>query len=57
MEQRSAWRREYSTGWPDYALDADLDLSKYRTVSICCKRFAINFDAAPLRADCVMSQN
>jgi len=57
MEQRSAWRREYSTGWPDYALDADLDLSKYRTVSICCKRFAINFDAARLRADCVMSQN
>jgi len=43
-------------GDQNYALGADLDLSKYRTVSIWCKRFAINFGAAPLRADHVMSQ-
>jgi hypothetical protein len=44
-------------GDQNYALRADLDLSKYRTVSIWCKRFAINFGAAPLRADHMMSQN
>ncbi len=44
-------------GDKNYASGADLDLSKYRTVSIGCKRFAINFGAAPLRADHVMSQN
>lgn len=36
-------------GDQNYALGADVDLSKYRTVSIWCKRFAINFGAAPLR--------
>ena len=44
-------------GDQNYALSADLDLSKYRTVSIWCKRFAINFGAAPLRFDHMMSQN
>ena len=44
-------------GDQNYASGADLDLSKYRTVSIWCKSFAINFGAAPLRADHVMSQN
>jgi Electron transfer DM13 len=44
-------------GDQNYASGADLDLSRYRTVSIGCKRFAINFGAAPLRADHVMSQN
>jgi Electron transfer DM13 len=38
-------------GDQNYALGTDLDLSKYRTVSIWCKRFAVNFGAAPLRAD------
>jgi len=38
-------------GNQNYALAYDLDLSKYRTVSIWCKRFAINFGAAPLRVD------
>jgi Electron transfer DM13 len=37
-------------GDQNYALARDLDLSKYRTVSIWCKRFAVNFGAAPLRA-------
>ncbi len=44
-------------GDQNYALSADLDLSKYRTVSIWCKRFAVNFGAAPLRAGPVISQN
>jgi hypothetical protein len=44
-------------GDQNYALGTDLDLSKYRTVSIWCKRFAVNFGAAPLRADHAMSQN
>jgi Electron transfer DM13 len=44
-------------GDQNYALGTDLDLSKYRTVSIWCKRFAINFGAAPLKADHVISQN
>jgi len=44
-------------GDQNYALAADVDLSKYRTVSIWCKRFAINFGAAPLRSDHMTSQN
>lgn len=44
-------------GDQNYALSADLDLSKYRTISIWCKRFAVNFGAAPLRAGPVISQN
>jgi hypothetical protein len=44
-------------GDQNYALGTDLDLSKYRTVSIWCKRFAVNFGAAPLRVDHAMLQN
>ena len=44
-------------GDQNYALGTDLDLSKYRTVSIWCKRFAVNFGTAPLRADHAMLQN
>jgi hypothetical protein len=44
-------------GDQNYPLGTDLDLSKYRTVSIWCKRFAVNFGAAPLRADHVTLQN
>jgi hypothetical protein len=43
-------------GDQNYPLGHDLDLSKYRTVSIWCKRFAINFGAAPLRPDHMVSQ-
>ena len=46
-----------NVGDQNYALGADLNLSKYRTVSIWCKRFAVNFGAAPLRADHTMLQN
>ncbi len=36
-------------GDQNYALDGDLDLAKYRAVSIWCKRFSVNFGAAALR--------
>ena len=43
-------------GDQNYALGADVDLSKYRTVSVWCKRFSINFGMAPLRPDHMISQ-
>ena len=36
-------------GDQNYALSNDLDLAKYRAVSIWCKRFSVNFGAAALR--------
>ena len=36
-------------GDQNYALGSDVDLGKYRAVSIWCKRFSVNFGAAPLR--------
>jgi hypothetical protein len=36
-------------GDQNYALGRDLDLAKYRSVSIWCKRFSVNFGAAALR--------
>lgn len=36
-------------GDQNYTLSNDLDLSKYRAVSIWCKRFSVNFGAAALR--------
>jgi|SRR5579862_2623841 hypothetical protein len=36
-------------GDQNYVLASDLDLTKYRAVSIWCKRFSVNFGAAPLR--------
>jgi hypothetical protein len=36
-------------GDQNYALAGDLDLAKYRAVSIWCKRFSVNFGAAALR--------
>jgi hypothetical protein len=44
-------------GDQNYSLSTDLDLSKYRAVSIWCKRFAVNFGAAPLRSDHTVLQN
>lgn len=35
-------------GDQNYALESDVDLSKYRSVSLWCKRFRLNFGAAPL---------
>lgn len=36
-------------GDQNYGLGGDLDLAKYRAVSIWCKRFSVNFGAAALR--------
>jgi len=36
-------------GDQNYMLGSDLDLAKYRAVSIWCKRFSVNFGAAALR--------
>jgi hypothetical protein len=37
-------------GDQDYTLGRDLDLSRYRAVSIWCKRFSVNFGTAPLKS-------
>ena len=37
-------------GDQNYTIPLDLDLSKYRSVSIWCRRFSVNFGAAPLVA-------
>jgi len=38
-----------NVGDQNYVLAGDLDLAKYRAVSIWCKRFSVNFGAAALR--------
>ena len=38
-----------NVGDQNYTLGSDLDLAKYRAVSIWCKRFNVNFGAAALR--------
>src|ERR1700691_4456314 len=38
-----------NVGDKNYTLGGDLDLGKYRAVSIWCKRFSVNFGAAALR--------
>jgi len=43
-------------GDQNYVLANDLDLSKYRAVSIWCKRFSVNFGAAPLTPGQAVSQ-
>jgi hypothetical protein len=35
-------------GDQNYRLNQDIDLSRYRSVSVWCKRFSVNFGAAPL---------
>jgi hypothetical protein len=37
-------------GDQNYEIPASLDLAKYRTVTIWCKRFSVNFASAPLAA-------
>jgi hypothetical protein len=43
-------------GDQNYVLRPNVDLSKYRAVSIWCKRFSVNFGAAPLMPDQAVSQ-
>jgi hypothetical protein len=38
-----------NVGDQNYILPSDLDLAKYRAVSIWCKRFSVNFGAAALK--------
>jgi Electron transfer DM13 len=38
-------------GDQNYELASDLDLNKYRAVTIWCKRFSVNFATAPLSAN------
>jgi hypothetical protein len=40
-----------NVGDQNYSLARDLDLFKYRTVSIWCKRFAVNFGSASMKAE------
>jgi hypothetical protein len=44
-------------GDQNYDLSTSVDLSKYRAVSIWCKRFSVNFGVAPLKPDHVVPQN
>jgi hypothetical protein len=37
-----------NVGDQNYTLGSDVDLSKYRVVSVWCKRFSVNFGTAPL---------
>lgn len=43
-------------GDQNYTLGSDVDLSKYRAVSVWCKRFSANFGTAPLMGDHMMSR-
>ena len=44
-------------GDQNYDLPADIDLAKYRAVTIWCKRFSVNFGTAPLMNDAMQSIN
>ena len=44
-------------GDQNYALGSDVDLSKYHSVSIWCKRFNVNFGAASLTPDHALPKN
>ena len=42
-------------GDQNYEVSSDLDLNKYRAVTIWCKRFGVNFATAPLSASTATS--
>ena len=42
-------------GDQNYTLGPDVDLSKYRAVSVWCKRFSVNFGTAPLTPEQAVS--
>jgi hypothetical protein len=44
-------------GDQNYDLPANVDLTKYRAVTIWCKRFSVNFGTAPLMNDSMQSMN
>ena len=45
-----------NVGEDNYSIGPDVDLSKYRTVSVWCKRFSVNFGAAPVTPDHTVSR-
>jgi hypothetical protein len=45
-----------NVGDQNYTLSPDVDLSKYRAVSVWCKRFSVNFGAARLMAGRAVSE-
>jgi hypothetical protein len=45
-----------NVGDQNYTLGPDVDLSKYRAVSVWCKRFSVNFGAARLMPDQAVSK-
>lgn len=44
-------------GDQNYDLPANIDIAKYRAVTIWCKRFSVNFGTAPLMTDSMQSMN
>jgi hypothetical protein len=46
-----------NVGDQNYMLPSDLNMAKYRAVSIWCKRFSVNFVAAALEPDQVPGEN
>jgi hypothetical protein len=46
-----------NVGDQNYTFGPEVDLSKYRSVSVWCKRFSLNFGTAPLAAEHTMSRN
>ena len=44
-------------GDQNYELPANADLAKYRSVTIWCKRFSVNFGTAPLMNEAMQSMN
>ena len=45
-----------NVGDQNYTLGPNVDLSKYRAVALWCKRFSLNFGAAPLTPEGAMSR-
>jgi len=48
---------EAKVGDQNYAFGPEVDLSRYRAVSVWCKRFILNFGTAPSAAEHTMSRN
>jgi hypothetical protein len=46
-----------NVGDQNYTFGPEVDLSKYRAVSVWCKRFSLNFGTAPLAAEHMTSRN
>jgi hypothetical protein len=64
-DNASVWRAGFidlgpikgNVGDQNYRFGPEVDLSKYRAVSVWCKRFRLNFGTAPLAAEHTTSRN